>query len=92
MRTLTIEALTPDSARALHDALSKFHAELRVTDDGTSYVDVAVGPKRLRDRASTRRDSGLRDRAIERSTGPARIAFNGRRYTLHAVPPAPPDA
>jgi hypothetical protein len=43
MQSLTIEAVTPDTAFALRDALFGFRAELRVTEEGRSYVEVTLG-------------------------------------------------
>jgi|SoiMethySBSTD1v2_1073268.scaffolds.fasta_scaffold1748861_1 hypothetical protein len=43
MQNLTIEAVTPDTALALREALSGFRAELRVTEDGRSYVTLRSG-------------------------------------------------
>jgi hypothetical protein len=87
MQTLTIEAVTPDTALALRDALSGFHAELRVTVDGRSYVEVTLGQSDLEivevlnaiEDYVTQRAAGLADRE--------RIALDGRKYALHVVPP-----
>jgi hypothetical protein len=86
MQTLTIEAATPDSAFALHEALSGFRAELRVTDEGKSYVGVTLGQS---DREIVEVLNAIEDYVMQRATGPARIALNGRKYVLHAVRPTP---
>lgn len=86
MQTLTIEAATPDSALALHQALSGFRAELRVTDDGRSYVEVALGQS---DREIVEVLNAIEDYVTQRAAGPARIGLNGHTYALHAVPSSP---
>ena len=86
MQTLTIEAATPDSALALHQALLGFRAELRVTDDGRSYVEVALGQS---DREIVDVLNAIEDHVTERAAGPARVGLNGRAYALHAVPSRP---
>jgi hypothetical protein len=65
---------------------STFHAELRVTDDGISCVEVALGQ---RDQRIVDVLNAIEDYVTQRATGPARIAFNGHKCPLHAVPPSP---
>jgi hypothetical protein len=83
MQSITIEALTPDSAFALRDALSAFRAELRVTEEGRSYVEVKLGQS---DREIVEVLNAVEDYVTKRASGPARIGLNGREYALHAVP------
>jgi hypothetical protein len=86
MQNLTIEAVTPDTALALREALSGFHVELRVTEDGRSYVDVALGQS---DREIVEVLNAIEDYVTHRGASPARIALNGRKYVLHAVAASP---
>jgi hypothetical protein len=86
MQTLTIEAVTPDSAFALYEALSGFRAELRATEDGRSYVEVTLGQS---DREIVDVLNAIEDYVTQRATGPARVELNGRKYALHAVPSSP---
>jgi hypothetical protein len=83
MQTITIEAATPDTAFALRDALSGFRAELRVTEDGRSYVKVALGQS---DSEIVDVLSAIEHYVTQRATSPAQIGSNGREYGLHAVP------
>jgi hypothetical protein len=88
MQTLTIEAVTPDTAFALRDALSEFRAELRVTEDGRSYVKVTLGQSDLE---IVEVLNAIEDYVTQRAAGLAgqeRIALNGHKYALHAVPPS----
>jgi hypothetical protein len=41
MRTITLEAATPESGRALYSALSSFHPDFDVDDEGTCFVSVS---------------------------------------------------
>jgi hypothetical protein len=87
MQSLTIEAATPDTAFALRDALSEFRAELRVTVDGRSYVEVTLGQSDLE---IVEVLNAIEDYVTQRAAGLAgreRIAFNGRKHALHVVPP-----
>jgi hypothetical protein len=83
MQSLTIEAVTPDTAFALRDALSGFRAELRVTEEGRSYVEVTLGQN---DRKFVEVLNAIEDYVTRRAAGPAQIGLNGREYALHAVP------
>jgi hypothetical protein len=87
MQTLTIEAVTPDSAFSLRDALSGFRSELRVTEDGRSYVKVTLGQSDLE---IVEVLNAIEDYVTQRAAGLAggeRIASNGPKYALHVVPP-----
>jgi hypothetical protein len=87
MQSLTIEAVTPDTAFALRDALSEFRAELRVTVDGRSYVEVTLGQSDLE---IVEVLNAIEDYVTQRAAGSAgreRVALNGRKYALHVVPP-----
>jgi hypothetical protein len=41
MRTITLEAATPDSGRALYSALSSFYPDFETDDGGTCFVSVS---------------------------------------------------
>ena len=43
MRTITLEAATPRSGRALYSALSSFFPEFDTDDEGKCFVSVSVG-------------------------------------------------
>ena len=43
MRTITLEAATPESGRALYSALSSFHPDFEVDGEGTCFVSVSFG-------------------------------------------------
>jgi hypothetical protein len=42
MRTITLEAATPESGRALYSALSSFYPEFDTDDEGTCFVAVSI--------------------------------------------------
>ena len=87
MQTITIEAVTPDSAFELRNALSEFRAELRVTEDGRSYVEVTLGQS---DREVLEVLYAIEDYVTQRAADPALTGVTGREAALHAVP-APVD-
>ena len=82
MRNITIEAATPESALALDEALAVFRAELRAGDDGRHLVDVEL---RAGDREIVEVLNAVEDYVTRRDDGPARVAIDGRGYTLHAA-------
>lgn len=82
MQTITIEGATPESALALYQALACFRADLRETDDGRSFIDVEL---RAGDREIVDVLNAVEDYVTHRHDGPARLAFNGHDYTLHAA-------
>lgn len=43
MRTIRLEAATPESGRALYSALSSFHPDFDVDHEGTCFVSVSFG-------------------------------------------------
>jgi hypothetical protein len=87
MQTITIEAVSPDTAFALRNALSGFRAELRVTEDGRSYVEVTLGQS---DREVLEVLYAIEDYVTQRAAGPGWTEVTGREVALHAVP-APAD-
>ena len=46
MRTITLEAATPASGRALYSALSLFFPEFDTDDEGTCFVSVSVNSQK----------------------------------------------
>ena len=46
MRTITLEAATPKSGRALYRALSSFFPEFDTDDEGKCFVSVSVGSQK----------------------------------------------
>jgi hypothetical protein len=83
MRAITIEAKSVGSARGLYNALIEFHPELAGSDDDGYRVSVELGSseRRLLDVMDA-----IEEYVAEANSGPARLNFDGRRYTLHAVP------
>jgi hypothetical protein len=82
MRAITIEAKSVGSARRLYNALIEFHPELAGSEDDGHRVSVELGSSesRLVDVLNA-----IEQYVTEAKTSPARIDFDGRRYTLHAV-------
>ena len=81
MQTLTIRAVSPQSARALLHALSEFHVELAKAD-GRRELTVTFS----HEREIVAVLHVLAQYVNERETGPARISLEGRDYTMHSVP------
>jgi hypothetical protein len=46
MRTITLEAATPRSGRALYSALSSFFPEFDADDEGKCFVSVSVSSQK----------------------------------------------
>jgi hypothetical protein len=46
MRTITLEAATPESGRALYSALSPFYPEFDVDGEGKCFVSVSFGSQK----------------------------------------------
>jgi beta-xylosidase len=46
MRTITLEAATPESGRALYRAVSSFHPEFDTDDEGKCFVSVSVSSQK----------------------------------------------
>lgn len=87
MQTLTIKAVTLESARGFMSGLSGFDAELTSADDGSYLVEIALGRGDCEIVALL---NALEDYVSHRGGGPAEVALSGRTYTLHPlVSPAP---
>lgn len=82
MQTITFEAATAESSLALYQALGCFRAQLRETDDGRRFIEVELGGG---DREIIEVLNAVEDYVTHRNDGPARVAFAGRNYTLHAA-------
>ena len=78
MQTLTIRAATPQSARALLEALSEFHVEL-ANADGRRELTVTLSHEGEMIAVL----NALAQSVNEGKTGPARISLEGRDYTFH---------
>jgi hypothetical protein len=81
MQMLTIAAASPQSARALVDALSEFQVELLERKYGRRDIVVELGGS---DREIIDVLSAIEAYVTQRRDGPARIELNGRSYTMHA--------
>lgn len=81
MEKLTILAATPESGRRLYDALSGFDAELVQYEDGTYQVEITLSRS---DREIVDVLNAIERHVAQRGAGPARLALDGRSYTLHA--------
>jgi hypothetical protein len=81
MQTLTIRAASPQSGRALLEALSEFHVELAKAD-GRRELTVTLSEEG----EIVAVLKALAQCVNERETGPARISLEGRDYTMHPDP------
>lgn len=86
MQTLTIEAITRESARDLYAALSAFRARLWEDDEGPSRVEVTLGRG---DREIVDLLNAIEAYVTERHAGAAHVRLNDRSYTIHAAAPGP---
>jgi hypothetical protein len=84
VQTLKIFAASPESARALMDALAEFDAELIETSDGGSEVMVAL---RGSGREAVAVLNALERFVTERERS-ARLTLDGREYVMHPDPAA----
>ena len=76
---MTVSAATPESARALHTALSEFRTKLVELDAESYQVEIAL----LGDAEIVAVLGALEEYVTTRRDGPARIGLEGRTYTLH---------
>jgi hypothetical protein len=83
MQTLTIEAVSQESALGLYAVLSAFRTELVEMPEGTYHVEIALGGS---DREIVDVLNVLERHVTSRRAGPARLALNGRSYVLHGAP------
>ena len=73
---------------ALYNALIEFHPELSGSEDEGYRVSVELGTSESRILDVL---SAIEDFVTEANSGPASIDVGGRRYTMHAVLPEPPE-
>jgi hypothetical protein len=83
MRSLTIEAVSADSAQGFRSALSEFETELVETEDGRYLVKVALTGS---DRAIVLVLHALEDYLTRRGDGPAKLRLEGTEYTMRPRP------
>lgn len=79
MRSLTVEAISLESAQRLYDTLSEFKPELTGCKEEGFRVSVELGSS---DRQVLAVLDAVQEYVAERSS-PARVELEGRRYTLH---------
>lgn len=79
MRSLTVEAISLESAQRLYDTLSEFKPELTGSKEEGFRVSVELGSS---DRQVLAVLDAVQEYVAERSS-PARVELEGRRYTLH---------
>jgi hypothetical protein len=88
MQTLTIKAMTLESARGFMSGLASFQAQLLESEDGSYLVQITLGRG---DREVIALLNALEAYVSQRAQGPAEIGLDGRTYKLHpADPPSHP--
>ena len=80
MQTLTIKAVTLESAHGFMSGLAGFHAELLEDQDGSYLVEIALGRG---DGQIIALLNALEDYVTQRGQGPAEVGLAGRTYRLH---------
>jgi len=78
METLTIRAVSPESARSVLNALAEFPAELVETSYGSSVV-ISLGG----DAEIVSVLNALQAYVTARAAGAAQVEFNGTSYVMH---------
>jgi len=88
MQTLTIKAMTLESANGFMSGLAAFQAELIEAEDGGYLVEIELGRG---DREIVALLNALENYVTHRGHGPAEVGLAGRTYKLHPTnpPPAP---
>ena len=89
MQTLTIKAVSLESAQGFLDGLAGFPAQLREDEPGVYTVEVTMG--------STNQEivqvlNALENYVTHRGEGPAEVGILGRSYKLHPTDPSPAPA
>ena len=84
MQTLTIKAVTLESARGFMSGLGGFRAELSKGEDGSYLVEITLGGG---DREITALLNALENYVTHRNQGPAEVGLAGRTYELHPTNP-----
>jgi hypothetical protein len=80
MRAFVIEAKSLESAQALYNALSEFHADLSASDGDGYRVTVELGSN---DHGVLAVLDTVQEFVSARNDGPARLELGGRQYTVH---------
>ena len=88
MRAITVEAESVGPARSLYNALIAFHPELSGSEDEGYRVSVELGTSESRILDVL---GAIEEYVTEANSGPASIDVGGRRYTMYAVLPEPPE-
>ena len=84
MRTLTIKAVTLDSANGFMTSLADFQAQLIEAEDGAYLVEIALGRG---DREVIALLNALEDYVTHRDDGPAEVGLGSQTYKLHPADP-----
>ena|SRR5689334_2785071 len=82
MKQLSIDAASPESARAMIAALSDFKAELREGPRGDQVVVELDGDHT----EIVGVLNALQQYVTERAGGPARVELGGKQYAMHPEP------
>lgn len=88
MRAISVEAESVGPARSLYNALIAFHPELSGGEHEGYRVSVELGTSESRILDVL---SAIEEYVTEANSGPASIDVGGRRYTMFAVLPEPPE-
>lgn len=86
MQTLTIKAMTLESAHGFMRGLADFQAKLIASEDGSYLVEIMLGGA---DREIIAVLNALEDYVSHRGEGPAEVGLAGRTYKLHPTDPPP---
>jgi hypothetical protein len=84
MQTLTISAVTLESAKGFRYGLAGFQAELVEGQDGSYLVEIALGKGDCEIIAVL---NALAEYVTHRGQGPAEVGLAGRTYKLHPTDP-----
>ena len=84
MQTLTITAISLESAQGFIGALSNFNTELIQTGGGSYQVQIALGRG---DREVVAVLLALENYVTSRGEGPTEVGLYGRTYKLHPTDP-----
>ena len=79
METLTIRAVTPESAQSLYAALRTFRSELVESDDGCR-VEIQLGAG---EREMVEVLNAIEIYVTERNTEPAKVELSGHTYAVY---------
>jgi hypothetical protein len=85
VQTLTIKAVTLESAEGFLTGLTTFNAELLEEEDGCYLVQITLGRG---DREIITLLNALERYVSQRGQGPAEVGLAGRSYELHPAGPS----